>query len=108
MGESVKENPIESVIRKWDACIRDVSKIGDSWACGAEGAFLECKTDLQAAINSYLAQPGPPKEPGDYWVKWSDIDAPIPMHVAPRSLLPDKDQIEWHCKIMPPFGEVGE
>lgn len=112
MGESV--NPIEELIGKF----RLLGQPSDAGDDSQEWTYRKCADLLQAAINPYRRVPGPPTEPGEYrmtfvgrnepfvWiVTKNDLDGGIIWFDEGSALV---QHIAWHCRIMPPFGEVGE
>lgn len=99
-------NPIEELIAKF-RLLGQPSDAGDE---SQEWTYRKCADLLEAAINPYRRVPGPPTEPGDYWVKWYYVYAPrmVSLRINWFSTGPSPlDFVEWHCRVMPPFGEVG-
>lgn len=116
MGESV--NPIEVAIADLANLARIYQTDEQPYEEGIGDGLQIAIDGLLDAIKPYLPQPGPPTEPGEYrmtfvgrnepfvWiVTKNDLDGGIIWFDEGSALV---QHIAWHCRIMPPFGEVGE
>ena len=108
-------NPLEALALKLKAIyVPPEDKVETEYETGYRHGTIDAYNKLTAVIAPYKRVPGPPTEPGWCWYKTRHSDTWLTYKVTPTSLKYKEldfdngvtlfQEIEWHAKVMPPFG----